>query len=117
MSFGRRCALPRRKLERTIFAETLMGMESPDTRREADDSYRARSAGRSMCPTGLAAPTEGVMMGKLPNSLSIAIWLVGSLWIVGYIAYLGDAPGEIVLATFVMGLVAGAIELAAAKSR
>ncbi|GLK73785.1 hypothetical protein GCM10017643_39030 [Ancylobacter dichloromethanicus] len=94
-----------------------MGMESPDTRREADDSYRARSAGRSICPTGPAAPTEGVTMGKLPNSLSIAIWLVGSLWIVGYIAYLSDAPGEIVLATFVMGLVAGAIELAAAKSR
>ena len=82
-----------------------------------------------MTPTGREAPvgacarpvrcppTEGVTMGKLPNSLSIAIWLIGSLWIVGYIAYLGDAPGEIVLATFVMGLVAGAIELAAAKSR
>lgn len=68
-------------------------------------------------PTGPAAPTEGVMMGKLPNSLSIAIWLVGSLWIVGSIAYLGDAPGEIVLATFVMGLVAGAIELVAGKSQ
>lgn len=94
-----------------------MGMESPDTRREADDSYRAQSAGRSVCPTGPLPPTEGVTMGELPNSLSIAIWLVGSLWIVGYIAYLGDAPGEIVLATFVMGLVAGAIELAAAKSR
>jgi len=36
-----------------------MGMESPDNRRKADDSYRARSAGRSMCATGLVALTEG----------------------------------------------------------
>jgi hypothetical protein len=41
------------------FVVTLMGMESPDTRRKADDSYRARSAGRSMCVTGLVALTEG----------------------------------------------------------
>jgi hypothetical protein len=52
-------------------------------------------------------------MERLPDSLSVALWLVGSLWIVGYIAYVGDAPSELVLATFVMGLIAGAIELAA----
>jgi hypothetical protein len=38
---------------------TLMGMESPDTRRKADDSYRARSAGRSSRATGIVVLTEG----------------------------------------------------------
>ncbi|WP_213741183.1 hypothetical protein [Bradyrhizobium sp. dw_411] len=49
-------------------------------------------------------------MDKLPDSLSIALWLVGSLWIVGFIAFLGDAPGSLVAATFVAGLVAGGFE-------
>jgi hypothetical protein len=44
-------------------------------------------------------------------SLSIALWLVGSLWVVGLIAYLGDAPGELVIATFAAGLIAGGLEL------
>jgi hypothetical protein len=55
-------------------------------------------------------------MEKLLDSLSIALWLTGSLWIVGYIGYVGDAPGEIVLATFLVGLAAGAIELIAGNS-
>jgi hypothetical protein len=37
----------------------LMGMESPDTRREADDSYRAQCAGRSLRATGPVAPRRG----------------------------------------------------------
>jgi hypothetical protein len=49
-------------------------------------------------------------MERLPVSLSIALWLVGSLWIIGLIAYLGDAPSPLVAATFVVGLVAGALE-------
>jgi hypothetical protein len=56
-------------------------------------------------------------MATLPNSLSIALWLVGSLWIVGLIAYLGDAPGELVIATLVAGLVAGGLELRAANRK
>ena len=56
-------------------------------------------------------------MARLPASLSIALWLVGSLWIVGVIAYLGDAPGELVIATLVSGLVAGGLELRAATRR
>src|ERR1700761_530371 len=48
---------------RNVFS-MLMGMESPDTRRKADDSYRARSAGRSMCATGLVALRERVTDGK-----------------------------------------------------
>jgi hypothetical protein len=56
-------------------------------------------------------------MEGLPGSLSIALWLVGSLWIVGLIAYLGDAPRELVIATLVVSLVAGGLELLAAIRR
>jgi hypothetical protein len=56
-------------------------------------------------------------MERLPGSLSIALWLVGSLWIVGFIAYLGDAPGELVIATMLAGLIAGGFELRAATTR
>jgi hypothetical protein len=56
-------------------------------------------------------------MERLPDSLSIARWLVGSLWIIGLIAYLGDAPGELVIATLLAGLVAGGFELRASSRR
>jgi hypothetical protein len=56
-------------------------------------------------------------MERLPNSLLVALWLAGSLWIVGFIAYLDDAPGELVLATFVAGLIAGVLELKAANRK
>jgi hypothetical protein len=56
-------------------------------------------------------------MERLPASLSIALWLVGSLWIVGVVAYLGDAPGELVIAALFSGLVAGGLELRAARGR
>ena len=56
-------------------------------------------------------------MERLPNSLSIALWLVCTLWIAGFIAYLVDAPGELVIATLVAGLVAAGMELRAANRR
>jgi hypothetical protein len=56
-------------------------------------------------------------MERIPGSLSIAIWLVGSLWIVGFIAYLGDAPGELVIATFIAGLITACLELRAANRK
>ena len=87
-----------------------MGMESPDTRRKADDSYRARSAGRSMCATGLVALTEGEQMTGLPASLSIALWLVGSIWLIAILARFFDAPDEIVDAALAFGLLAGGLE-------
>jgi hypothetical protein len=94
----------------------LMGMESPDTRRKADDSYRARSAGRSMCATGLVASNrEGLSMTKLPPSLSIALWLVGSIWLVGLLAHVFAAPREIVLATFIVGVLSGVAEWLAVR--
>jgi hypothetical protein len=56
-------------------------------------------------------------MKRLPNSLLVALWLTGSLWIVGFIAYLGDAPGELVAATLIAGLIAGGFELWAADRK
>jgi hypothetical protein len=93
-----------------------MGMESPDTRRKADDSYRARSAGRSMCATDLVALTKGRRpMAKLPPSLAIALWIVGSIWLVALVAHIFDAPHEIVYAALVFGLLAGVAEWLAVK--
>ena len=43
-------------------------------------------------------------MTGLPGSLSIALSLVGSIWLVGVVALLAGAPGELVTATFVVGL-------------
>ncbi|WP_156164768.1 hypothetical protein [Bradyrhizobium sp. LTSP885] len=56
-------------------------------------------------------------MTGLPDSLSIALWLVGSIWLVGIVAWLGDAPGELVVATFVVGLLTGVVEWRAGKVR
>jgi hypothetical protein len=56
-------------------------------------------------------------MERLPDSLSIALWLVGSLWIVGVIAWLRDAPGELVVAALAAGLIAGCLELGAENRR
>jgi hypothetical protein len=49
-------------------------------------------------------------MARLPTSLSIAIWLVGSTWAVAILAHVFDAPPEIVYAALAFGLVAGMIE-------
>jgi hypothetical protein len=50
-------------------------------------------------------------MARLPNSLPIAFWLTASLWIVGLVAYLGDAPGSLVATTLIAGPIAGGFEL------
>lgn len=49
-------------------------------------------------------------MTNLPASLSIALWLVSSLWLVAIIAYVLDAPSELVWGAFIFGLVTGLIE-------
>jgi len=49
-------------------------------------------------------------MTGLPASLSIALWMVGSLWLIAILAYLFGAPHEIVYAALAFGLIAGAVE-------
>jgi hypothetical protein len=54
-------------------------------------------------------------MAKLPPSLSIALWIVGSIWLVAIVAHIFDAPHEIVYAALAFGLLAGVAEWLAIK--
>jgi hypothetical protein len=56
-----------------------------------------------------------LLPARLPASLSIALALVGAIWLVGLVAYLVDAPGELVAAAFVVGLLTGVVEWRAGK--
>jgi hypothetical protein len=49
-------------------------------------------------------------MARLPSSLSIAIWLIGSTWAVAILAHVFDAPHEVTYAALAFGLLAGLIE-------
>ena len=49
-------------------------------------------------------------MARLPASLAIAIWLVGSIWLIAIIAYATNARSEIVVLTFIVGLGAALVE-------
>ena len=49
-------------------------------------------------------------MSGLPSSLSIALWFVAAIWVVAIAAHIGDAPREIVYASFSFGVVAGIVE-------
>jgi hypothetical protein len=49
-------------------------------------------------------------MARLPTSLSIALWLVGSTWAVAILAHVFDAPHEIVYAALTFGLLVGIVE-------
>jgi hypothetical protein len=54
---------------------------------------------------------------KLPPSLSIALWLVGSIWLIALLAHLFDASREIVFAALVFGLFSGVAEWLALRRR
>jgi hypothetical protein len=49
-------------------------------------------------------------MAELPTSLSVALWLVGSIWLVAIIGHLLGASRDIVYAAFVIGIFAGVAE-------
>ncbi len=50
------------------------------------------------------------MKRLLPASLSIALWLTGSIWVVAIIAHVFDVPAEIVTMTLLFGAVTGLVE-------
>jgi hypothetical protein len=46
-------------------------------------------------------------MARLPYSLSIAVWITGSIWLVAIHAHVFDARRELVYAAFSVGLLTG----------
>lgn len=49
-------------------------------------------------------------MERLPESLKIAFWLVGSCWMLALIGYFFDAETEWLFPLFMLGLVTGVAE-------
>jgi hypothetical protein len=60
---------------------------------------------------------KGRCMTGLPTSLAIAVWLVGSIWLVAIAGRVLGAPDEIVDITFGAGVIAAVTEWAAIKGR
>jgi hypothetical protein len=56
-------------------------------------------------------------MTGLPTSLAIAVWLVGSIWLVAIVGRLAGAPDEVVEFTFGAGLVAAIAEWLVIRGR
>ena len=56
-------------------------------------------------------------MAGFPASLAIAIWFVGSIWLVAIVAYATDARTEIVVLTFIIGLGTAVAEWIAIKRK
>jgi hypothetical protein len=56
-------------------------------------------------------------MARLPESLAIALWIVGSTWVLALLALLLDFDREVVWAALLFGLVAGAAEWLARQRR
>jgi hypothetical protein len=49
-------------------------------------------------------------MARLPTSLSIALWIVGSIWLLAVLAWTFDVSVEYVWAALVFGVFAGVAE-------
>ena len=49
-------------------------------------------------------------MARLPDSLSIALWIVGSTWAVAALALYFEVSGELVLMAVAVGMGAGIFE-------
>jgi len=62
-------------------------------------------------------PAPRLPAPRLPTSLSIALWLVGSIWLVALLAHVFDAPHEIVFATLIFGVFSGVVEWLALRRR
>ena len=56
-------------------------------------------------------------MTGLPTSLSIAVWLVGAIWLIAIAGRLLGAPADIVLLTLGAGVLTGVAEWIAVERR
>ena len=46
----------------------------------------------------------------IPDSLAIALWLTGSLWVMAVLAYLFEAPPDLIVALAAFGILSGIAE-------
>jgi len=49
-------------------------------------------------------------MDRLPDSLAIALWTIGSLWVLATVAYAFGASTELILPLIALGLLTGIAE-------
>jgi predicted metal-binding membrane protein len=49
-------------------------------------------------------------MEKIPHSLAIGIWIVGSCWAVALVSYISGASTEFLFPLFLFGLISGVAE-------
>ena len=56
-------------------------------------------------------------MARLPESLSIALWIVGATWLLAVVALAFGLDKEIVWAALMFGLVAGLSEWVARRTK
>jgi hypothetical protein len=85
-----------------------MGMESPDKRRKADDSYWARQRRYELYPPERARCRAH--MARLPDSLSIALWITGAIWGLAIFAYLLGGSTKWILPLLTLGVLTGIAE-------
>ncbi len=53
------------------------------------------------------------MTNKLPKSLHIGLWFVGTMWLLGILGYLSGQGIELLIATGLMGLIGVVMEMRA----
>jgi hypothetical protein len=53
------------------------------------------------------------MTSKLPKSLHIGLWFVGTMWLVGILGYFTNQGIELLIATGLMGLIGVGMEMRA----
>jgi len=61
-------------------------------------------------PASAPANRKGAQVAGLPTSLSIALWLVGSIWLVAIVSHVLGAAREIVWVTLAAGIIAAVVE-------
>jgi hypothetical protein len=49
-------------------------------------------------------------MDRLPNSLAIALWVVGACWMLAIIGYIFGAPSELIFPLVAFGILTGFAE-------
>jgi hypothetical protein len=56
-------------------------------------------------------------MVRLADALAIALWIVGSCWVLAILAYAFGGPPKLILLIFVLGVVTGVAEWAYRRSK